>query len=129
MEGRTDGPAIFMEFWPHALKTMGTDPGELLNMLQSRHYQFYDFHSNRHIGLTRAEPADVMAMNPVGEGQAQTDLLLLRGGRELPSRTGLGSGARDRWWLAIPLGAGAGLLFCGLVYWRLRRIRRAGSGV
>ncbi len=27
LEGRTDGPTIFMELWPHALKEMGTDPG------------------------------------------------------------------------------------------------------
>jgi FkbM family methyltransferase len=127
LEGRTDGPAILMEFWPHALKTMGSDPGELLSMLQSYHYQFYDFHSNRNIALARAEPADVLAMNPIRETQAQTDLLLLRGGRGLPSQAGLRSGARDRWWLTVPLGAVAGLC-CGLVYWRFWRIRRAGPG-
>ena len=27
LEGRPDGPTIFMEFWPYALKGMGTDAG------------------------------------------------------------------------------------------------------
>ena len=137
LEGQSDGPAIFMEFWPNALQKMGTDSGDLLKMLQSYHYQIYDFRTNRVIGvftahprklgLARAEPAEVLGMNPVTSTQAQTDLLLLRGGRELSSLAGLRPGAPGRWWRPVPLGAVAGAC-CGLVYWRFRRNRRAGSG-
>ena len=42
LEGRTDGPTIFMEFWPHGLQGMGTDAGALLKTLQSYNYKFYD---------------------------------------------------------------------------------------
>ncbi len=45
LEGRTDGPTIFMEFWPHGLNGMGSDAGALLKMLQSYNYKFYDMHA------------------------------------------------------------------------------------
>lgn len=87
LEGRTDGPTIFMEFWPHALQEMGTDPGDLLKMLQSYHYQFYYFNPKAPKArgrLTRIEPADLLAAYPVDAPEAQLNLMLLRGGREPP---------------------------------------------
>jgi len=84
LEGRPDGPTIFMEFWPHALKEMGTDPGALLKTLQSYHYQFYYFNPKGREGLTRIEPADLLAAYPVEASQAQLNLMVLRGGREPP---------------------------------------------
>lgn len=81
LEGRTDGPTIFMEFWPYGLKGMGTDHAALVKMLQSYHYRFYDFNnSNVKVGLTRADPADLAAF-PVHESRV-ADLLLVRGTRD-----------------------------------------------
>ena len=78
LEGWADGPTIFMEFWPYALKAMGTDHGALIKMLQSYGYRFYDFNdSNVKIGLTATAPADLAAF-PVNK-YIQTDLLLVRG--------------------------------------------------
>jgi FkbM family methyltransferase len=84
LEGRTDGPVIFMEFWPYALQAMGTDAGAVLKRLQSYHYQFYDFHTNRYKKLARIEPADLLGEYRVEESLAQTDLMLLRGKHEPP---------------------------------------------
>jgi len=84
LEGRTDGPTIFMEFWPHAFRELGTDPGELLKMLQSYHYRFHEFDPKAATKLRAVEPADLLAAYPVEESQPQTNLMVLRGGREPP---------------------------------------------
>jgi FkbM family methyltransferase len=84
LEGQTDGPTIFMEFWPHGLKGIGTDAGVLLKKLQSYNYKFYDFHPKHKKGLPLVEPADLLAAHPVDDFASQTDLLVLRGGREPP---------------------------------------------
>jgi FkbM family methyltransferase len=84
LQGRTDGPTIFMEFWPHGLKGMGTDAGDLLKWLQSYGYRFYDINPRDKKGLPRVEPADLLAGHPVDDASSQTDLLALRGGREPP---------------------------------------------
>ena len=84
LEGRTDGPTIFMEFWPHGLKGMGTDAGGLLKKLQSYNYKFYNFHPVDRKGLPLVEPADLVAAHPVDVVGSQTDLMVLRGEREPP---------------------------------------------
>ncbi len=84
LEGRTDGPTIFMEFWPHGLEGMGTDAGALLKSLQSYHYQFYEFLRKDTKRLPLVEPADLLAAHPVHHPNSQTDLMVLRGGREPP---------------------------------------------
>jgi FkbM family methyltransferase len=84
LAGRTDGPTIFMEFWPHGLKGMGTDAAALLKMLRSYDYKFYDIDSKDAHRLTRAEPADLVAAHRIYDTTSQTDLLVLRGGREPP---------------------------------------------
>jgi FkbM family methyltransferase len=84
LEGRTDGPTIFMEFWPHGLKGMGTDAGGLLKKLQSYDYRFYDINPKGKKGLPLVEPADLLVAHPVDAPDSQTDLLILRGGREPP---------------------------------------------
>jgi FkbM family methyltransferase len=84
LEGRTDGPTIFMEFWPHGLKGMGTDPGALLKTLQTDNYQFYEFVRYDKRKLQRVEPADLLAAHPVKDPNSQTDLMVLRGGRRPP---------------------------------------------
>jgi FkbM family methyltransferase len=84
LEGRTDGPTIFMEFWPHGLHGMGTDAGALLKKLQSYNYQFYDMNPKGRKGLPRVEPEDLLAAHPAENPVSQTDLMLLRGGREPP---------------------------------------------
>jgi FkbM family methyltransferase len=83
LEGRTDGPTIFMEFWPRGLQGMGTDAGALLKTLQSYEYTFYDINPKDRTGLPLVEPADLLAAHPVESG-SQTDLLMLRGGRKPP---------------------------------------------
>jgi FkbM family methyltransferase len=84
LEGRADGPTIFMEFWPHALQGMGTDAGAMLKMLQSYKYKFYEFNPKVGKGLRAAEPADLLAEHPVDGYDSQTDLMALRAGREPP---------------------------------------------
>ncbi len=84
LEGRPDSPTIFMEFWPHGLKGMGTDAGALLKTLQSYHYQFYEFLREDKTRLPRVEPADLLAAHPIHDPNSQTDLMVLRGGREPP---------------------------------------------
>ena len=84
LEGRTDGPTIFMEFWPHGLEGMGTDAGALLQTLQSYHYHFYEFLRKDMRRLPLVEPADLLAAHPVNDPNSQTDLMMLRGGREPP---------------------------------------------
>jgi FkbM family methyltransferase len=84
LEGRADGPTIFMEFWPYGLAGMGTDAGALLKTLQSYKYKFYEFNPQGGKGLRAVEPADLVAAHPVGSFASQTDLMLLRAGREPP---------------------------------------------
>jgi len=85
LEHQSEGPTIFMEFWPHALKGMGTDAGALLKMLQSYNYKLYDINpKDNKRGLPRVEPADLLAEHAVDDSSSQTDLMLLRGGREPP---------------------------------------------
>jgi FkbM family methyltransferase len=83
LEGRTDGPTIFMEFWPNALAGMGTDAGALLKKLQTYDYKFYEFRpGNDKVRLV--DPAALVAAYPVDDPVPQTNLLVLRGGREPP---------------------------------------------
>jgi FkbM family methyltransferase len=84
LEGRADGPTVFMEFWPHGLKGMGTDAGALLRTLQSYNYKFYDIHPKHKSGLPLVEPAELLAAHPVDQPESQTDLIVLRGGRKPP---------------------------------------------
>jgi FkbM family methyltransferase len=84
LQGRTDGPTIFMEFWPYGLKGMGTDAGALLKKLQSYNYKIYDMNPADKKGLPLVEPAHLLAAHPVDAWGSQTDLMLLRGGREPP---------------------------------------------
>ena len=84
IEGRTDGPTIFMEFWPHGLKGMGTDAGDLLERLQSYNYKFYDINPRHKGALPLVQPADLLEAYPVDHPTSQTDLMVLRGGREPP---------------------------------------------
>jgi FkbM family methyltransferase len=87
LEGRKDGPSIFMEFWPHGLKGMGTDASELLKKLESYDYRFYDINpKGEKRGLPRVEPADLLAEHAVDDPRSQTDLLLLRGRHEPPEQ-------------------------------------------
>jgi FkbM family methyltransferase len=80
LEGRTDGPTIFMEFWPHALREMGTDPVGLLEMLQTYHYRFREFSPKASNGLQPVEAADLLAVYAVETSHHQTNLMVLRGG-------------------------------------------------
>jgi FkbM family methyltransferase len=84
LERRPDGPTIFMEFWPHGLKGMGTNAGELLKRLQADHYRFHEFVPKDRTKLRPVEPAELLAEHPDDEPSSQTDLMALRGGRELP---------------------------------------------
>jgi FkbM family methyltransferase len=84
LEGRTDGPTIFMEYWPHGLAGMGTDAGALLKKLQSYDYKLYDITPKDNKGLRLVDPADLLAAHPSDDISSQTNLLLLRGGREPP---------------------------------------------
>jgi FkbM family methyltransferase len=86
LEGRADGPTIFMEFWPYALKGLGTDAGALLKTLQSYKYKFYAFRLKDRKGLFAVEPAVLLAEYPVDASDASTDLMLLRAGREPPKQ-------------------------------------------
>jgi FkbM family methyltransferase len=81
-EGRSDRPTIFMEFWPHGLKGMGTDAGALLKSLQSYQYKFYEFIPGEGKDLRAVEPADLVAEHPVERFDSQTDLMVLPAGRE-----------------------------------------------
>jgi FkbM family methyltransferase len=84
LERPTDGPTIFMEFWPHGLKGMGTDAGALLKMLESYNYKFYEFDPKDSSGLRPVETADLLVAHPVDDFNSQTDLMAVRGGREPP---------------------------------------------
>jgi FkbM family methyltransferase len=83
-EGRTDGPTIFMEFWPHALGELGTDAGALLKMLASYKYKFYEFADHGGRGVRAVEPAELLAEHLLVNTQYQTNLMVLRGGRQPP---------------------------------------------
>ncbi len=84
LEGRTDGPAIFMEFYPYALKGMGTDARILLERLVSYGYKFYDIHPIGQQGPKVTNPANLLSEHPNDNEGSQTDLLVLRGGRVPP---------------------------------------------
>jgi FkbM family methyltransferase len=84
LEGRSDGPTIFMEFWPHGLSGMGTDPVALLRALQSYNYRLLDMHPPRGKPLRAVEPAELLAAHPADVSESHTDLMLLRGGRQPP---------------------------------------------
>jgi FkbM family methyltransferase len=86
LQAKSDGPTIFMEFWPHGLKGMGTDAGDLLKTLQSYNYKLYDIHAPGAQPIRTAEPAALLKANPVNAPDVQTDLMLFRGGREPPKR-------------------------------------------
>ena len=94
LEGRNDGPTIFMELWPFALKSMGTDAGDMLKKLQSDHYTFYNVNPQERGPALRVEPADLLAAHPIEEREAQGNILALRGGREPPKDLVL-RGAKD----------------------------------
>jgi FkbM family methyltransferase len=84
LEGQSERPTIFMEFWPHGLQGMGTDAGALLKELQSYHYKFYDIQPKDKKGLKPVEPADLLAAHPLHDADSLTNLMMLRGGREPP---------------------------------------------
>jgi FkbM family methyltransferase len=84
LEGRSDGPTIFMEFWPHGLAGMGTDAGVLLKSLRSYGYTIYDMRAPGGKPMRPVDPADLLAAHPADENESQTDLMLLRGGRRPP---------------------------------------------
>jgi FkbM family methyltransferase len=84
LEGRTDGPTIFMEFWPHGLKGMGTDSGALLRTLQSYNYKIYDMQAQGGKPLRTIEPANLLKAHPVDAPESHTNLMLFRGGCEPP---------------------------------------------
>ncbi len=84
LAGRTDGPTIFMEFWPHGLKGLGTDAAALLKMLQSYDYKFYNIDSKDRTRLPPVEPADLLRAHRIYDTTSQTDLLAIRGGRKPP---------------------------------------------
>jgi FkbM family methyltransferase len=84
LEGRVGGPTIFMEFWPHGLKGMGTDAGALLKTLQSYKYTLYEFKHKGGKWLRAVEPADLLAEHPVDAPDSHTDLMALRAGRVPP---------------------------------------------
>jgi FkbM family methyltransferase len=84
LEGRTDGPTIFMEFWPHGLKGMGTDAGALLRLLQSHHYTFYDMQAPGGKPMRPVEAADLLKAHPLDALESYTNLMMFRGGREPP---------------------------------------------
>jgi hypothetical protein len=56
----------------------------MMKMLQSYKYKFYEFNPRVGKGLRAAEPADLLAENPVDSSITQTDLMALRAGREPP---------------------------------------------
>jgi FkbM family methyltransferase len=84
LEGRTDGPTIFTEFWPYGLKGMGTDARALLRMLQSYDYKFYDMRTPGWKPPPTIEPASLLKKYPVAAPESHTNLMLLRGGRQPP---------------------------------------------
>ena len=84
LERRTDAPTIFMEFWPHALEQLGSDPGTVVSRLQSSNYKFYEIRERLGKQLRALDPADLLAALAPGGPDSQTDLMLLRGGREPP---------------------------------------------
>jgi FkbM family methyltransferase len=86
LERRGDGPTIFMEFWPHGLNGMGTNAASLLKTLQSYKYKFYEFNRDDAKDLRAVEPLDLLAAHPVNKFESQTDLMLLREGRERPQQ-------------------------------------------
>ena len=63
---------------------MGTDAGALLKTLQSYKYKLYDMTPQDGKRLRPTEPADLLAAHPVDSFGSQTDLMLLRDGREPP---------------------------------------------
>jgi FkbM family methyltransferase len=84
LEGQAEGPTIFMEFYPYALKGLGTDAGALLKRLESYGYKFYDIHPIGQQGPKVTSPASLLSEHPKDEA-SQTDLMVLRGGRKPPS--------------------------------------------
>ncbi len=84
LDGRTDGPTIFMEFWPHGLAGLGTDAGALLKTLEAYKYKFYEFTPRAEKAPRQVEAAALLAAHPVDQFGSQTDLMLLRAGREPP---------------------------------------------
>jgi FkbM family methyltransferase len=84
LERQSGTPTIFMEFWPKALLGMGTDGGELLKMLQSYRYRFYEYVPKSDNEVRPVEPADVLKVYPADGSGSQTNFMLLRDGRELP---------------------------------------------
>lgn len=84
LEDRKDGPTIFMEVWPYALKGMGTDAGDLLRKLESHHYTFYNVNPPERGPLARITTAELLTEYPIEDTQAQGNILALRGGLTPP---------------------------------------------
>lgn len=86
LEGSGDRPAIFMEFWPHAMRSMGTEPADVLEKLRSFRFQLYELNPNRpDLGLRKVEAVDLLSNYDVpNQTQPQTNLVLFRGDREPP---------------------------------------------
>ena len=81
-----DRPAIFMEFWPHAMRSMGTNPTALLEKLRSLRYKLYELNPSRpDQGLRMVEVETLLSNYDIpDQTQPQTNLLLFRGERQPP---------------------------------------------
>lgn len=84
LEDRKDGPTIFMEVWPHALRGMGTDASGMLRKLESHHYTFYNVNPPKRGPVARITTAELLADYPIKDTQAQGNILALRGGLQPP---------------------------------------------
>ena len=73
-----------MEFWPHALKEMGSDAGAVLEMLHSHDYKFYVIRGKQETPLRARTPAELLSAHPLEQTGSQTDLMALRGRRQPP---------------------------------------------
>jgi len=60
-------PVILMEFWPYGLKNNGTDPLELLRMLNSLGYKFFVLDVKNQL-LKEKRPEDIMNVSANREG-------------------------------------------------------------
>ncbi len=63
---------------------MGTDAGALLKMLEAYKYKVFEFAGFGRRGVRAVEPAKLLTAHPLGDRESQTNLMLLRGGREPP---------------------------------------------
>jgi FkbM family methyltransferase len=81
-----DRLTVFIEFWPHALKEMGSDAGELLAQFSSLGLAFHDLGLHTRQALRKVEAAELLAEHPLDKPDSQTNLLIVQKGRTLPDR-------------------------------------------